>query len=222
MPARYREVRAGNASDVVEAIAAAGGRAVAVEADLRDVQAPTLLFDRAEKEFGPVDILVNNASGWVADTFKPTTRDRFEQTLRRVDGETFASVFEVDARASALLISQFARRHIGRGGTWGRIVGLTSAGSEGFPEEVSYGAAKAALESYTKSAALELAEHGVTANLVHPPVTDTGWITDEVRAFVERSGEHFHVAAPEDVADVILYLVSDQGSLITANLIRLR
>ena len=49
----------------------------------------------------------------------------------------------------------------------------------GFPGEVSYGAAKAALENYTMSASTELAPFGITANVVHPPVTDTGWITDE-------------------------------------------
>ena len=62
---------------------------------------------------------------------------------------------------------------------WGRIVSLTSGGPLGFPEEASYGAAKAALVNYTMTAALELAEHGVTANAVHPPVTDTGWITPD-------------------------------------------
>ena len=56
----------------------------------------------------------------------------------------------------------------------------------GFPQEVSYGAAKAALENYTMAASSELAPYGITANIVHPPVTDTGWVTDEVRALVAR------------------------------------
>lgn len=72
---------------------------------------------------------------------------------------------------SARLIGEFARRDAARGATWGRIVGLTSGGPMGFPNEVSYGAAKAALENYTMSAAFELAPLGVTANVVHPPVT---------------------------------------------------
>lgn len=63
------------------------------------------------------------------------------------------------------------------GGSWGRVTGLTSGGPLGFPEEVSYGAAKAAQVSYTMSAALGLAPYGVTANMVYPPpVTDTGWV----------------------------------------------
>jgi 3-oxoacyl-[acyl-carrier protein] reductase len=111
---------------------------------------------------------------------------------------------------------------VARGATWGRIVGLTSGGQLGFPEEVSYGAAKAALENYAMSAALELAEFGITSNVVYPPVTDTGWVTDAVREFVANSREHFHVAQPEEVAEVIVYLASEEARLITANVIHLR
>jgi len=58
--------------------------------------------------------------------------------------------------------------------------------------------------------------------VVHPPVTDTGWITDEVRAAVAASPDHVHVAEPDEVAAVILYLCSDQARLVTGNVIRLR
>jgi 3-oxoacyl-[acyl-carrier protein] reductase len=120
------------------------------------------------------------------------------------------------------MISEFAKRHIGRGATWGRIVGLTSGGPGGFAGEVSYGAAKAAQENVTMSAATELAAFGVTANMVYPPVTDTGWVTAAVRDFVRASSDHVHVASPDDVAAVIAYLVSDLGALITGNIVRLR
>ena len=72
------------------------------------------------------------------------------------------------------------------------------------------------------AAARELADQGVTANMVYPPVTDTGWVTDEVRHAVRSSSEHVHVAHPDEVAAVIAYLASDLGSLITANLVHLR
>jgi 3-oxoacyl-[acyl-carrier protein] reductase len=72
------------------------------------------------------------------------------------------------------------------------------------------------------SAAFELAPYGVTANALHPPVTDTGWVTPAVRDAVDRSDEMFHVASPEEVADVIAFLCSEQARLITANVIRLR
>jgi 3-oxoacyl-[acyl-carrier protein] reductase len=124
--------------------------------------------------------------------------------------------------AAALLIAEFAGRHIGRGAAWGRIIGLTSGGVLGFPEEVSYGAAKAAQENYTMSAAAELARYGITANMVHPPVTDTGWVTDAVREEVAASGTLFHVASPAEVAAVIAYLASDAAALITGNVLTLR
>jgi NAD(P)-dependent dehydrogenase (short-subunit alcohol dehydrogenase family) len=80
---------------------------------------------------------------------------------------THDQVFAVDARGSALMIAEFAQRHISRQAKWGRIIGLASGGPLGFPTEVSYGAAKAALENYTMSAAFELAPYGVTANIVY-------------------------------------------------------
>jgi len=72
------------------------------------------------------------------------------------------------------------------------------------------------------SAAAELAGYGITANMVHPPVTDTGWVTDAVREAVTASTTLVHVASPEEVADVIAYLASDAAALITGNVITLR
>ena len=218
----YRVNRARDAAAVIARIEQHGGTAVAVEADLSDPATPALLFSTAEKQFGPVDILVNNATGWLADTFAASATDRIGRTLQPVTAETWTRQFSVDAMAAALMISEFARRHIAREATWGRIIGLTSGGRLGFPEEVSYGAAKAAQENYTMSAALELAPYGVTANMVHPPVTDTGWVSDAVRDLVAGSRELIHIATPEEVAEVISYLASDAAALITANVITLR
>jgi 3-oxoacyl-[acyl-carrier protein] reductase len=123
---------------------------------------------------------------------------------------------------AALMISEFAYRHIARQATWGRIIGLTSGGDLGFPQEVSYGAAKAAQENYTMSAAFELAPFGITANMVYPPVTDTGWVTVAVREYVAASPGLIRIATPGEVAEVIAYLASDAAALITANVITLR
>jgi 3-oxoacyl-[acyl-carrier protein] reductase len=222
LPAAYREHRAQGGGQIADRIRAGGGRALAMEANLSDPATPAALFDAAEEQLGPVDILVNNASGWVADSFQPAHTDWHGREVQPVNPGTWLQQFGVDAMAAALLIAEFARRHIARGGTWGRIIGLTSGGELGFPEEVSYGAAKAAQTSYTMSAAVELAGYGVTANMVHPPVTDTGWVTDAVREFVTNSDTHFHVADPAEVAEVIAYLASDDAALITANVITLR
>ena len=222
IPQAYRDARTRDAEWVVAGIRAEGGQAVAVEADLSDPATPAMLFDAAEERLGPVDILVNNATGWLADTFTPAAGDRLGRSLQPVTAATWRQQFSVDAMAAAMLIAELARRHVARGAVWGRIIGLTSAGELGFPEEVSYGAAKAAQTSYTMSAAVELAPFGITANMVHPPVTDTGWVTDAVRQAVAASSTLVHVADPAEVAAVIAYLASDKASLITGNVITLR
>ena len=220
-PEAYRRPRASDAEHVVAEIRARGGIATAVEADLSDPRTPRLLFDIAEAELGPIDILINNASGWVPDTFMPEHSDMYGRGLRQVSAATFERQFSVDALGTAMMIAEFARRHSERGARWGRIIGLTSGGPNGFPSEVSYGAAKAALENYTMSAAFELSRLGITANVVYPPVTDTGWVTEDVRQYVRESPDHIHVVEPEEVAQVIAYLVSDHARLITGNVLRL-
>jgi 3-oxoacyl-[acyl-carrier protein] reductase len=222
VPEAYRRNRAQNADAVVAEIETGGGRAVAVEADLQDASSPQRLFDAAERQFGPVDILINNATGWIQDSFVPDRGDQFGRALHEISEATWSQQFRVDALAPALLIAEFARRHVARGATWGRIVGLTSGSELGFPGEVSYGAAKSAQTNYTMSAALELGSLGITANMVHPPVTDTGWVTDELREFVARSATLFHVADPDGVARVIAFLASDAATLISGNVIQLR
>ena len=77
---------------------------------------------------GPVNILVNNASGWLADTFVPAGTDQLGRSLQRVTADTWRQQFSVDTMAAALMIAEFARRHIARG-AWGRIIGLTSGGA---------------------------------------------------------------------------------------------
>jgi 3-oxoacyl-[acyl-carrier protein] reductase len=222
IPQAYRDHRARDAAAVIARIREDGGKAVAAEADLSDPAVPSLLFDTAEEQLGPVDILVNNATGWLADTFTAAGDDRLGRSLQPVTAATWTRQFGVDAMGAALMISEFARRHIARQGSWGRIIGLTSGGELGFPEEVSYGAAKAAQVNYTMSAAIELAPFGITANMVHPPVTDTGWVTDAVREHVAASSSLIHIASPDEVAEVIAYLASDAAALITANVITLR
>jgi 3-oxoacyl-[acyl-carrier protein] reductase len=215
-PAAYGAQRRQGAEATLAAVEATGVRAYATEADLADPATAPRLFDAVEAALGPVAILVNNASGWRKDTFVPGPGDE------PVSAATFDGQFLVDARGGALLIAEFARRHRARGGDWGRVVGLTSGGPMGFPGEVSYGAAKAALENYTMAASVELAGDGVTANVVYPPVTDTGWVTEDVRRFVARSTDHVHVATPDEVATVVGWLCTDEAKLLTGNVIRLR
>ena len=138
-PQAYRDHRAQDAGPVVAQIRADGGRAVVVEADLAEPATPGMLFDTAEKQLGPVDILVNNATGWLADTFAPGGTDRHGRSLQPVTAASWRQQFTVDAMGAALMIREFARRHIARGADWGRIIGLTSGGDLGFPEEATQG-----------------------------------------------------------------------------------
>ena len=222
-PEGYQRNRMSDGGDVAARIIAAGGNAVAIEADLLDPATPARLFDAAEDALGPVDILVNNATGWASgDSFTAGTVDPVGRTTPGVTADLFDRTFGVDARAGALMIAEFSSRLVARDGTWGRIVGLTSGGPHGFPSEVTYGAAKAALENYTMSAALELGRRGVTANMIHPPITDTGWVNDNVREFAATSSDHFHVAEPGEVAEVIAWLCTDAARMVTSNIIRMR
>jgi 3-oxoacyl-[acyl-carrier protein] reductase len=218
--AAYVADRSSDATAVVGAIRAAGGRAEAVEADLADPESAENLFDAAEAALGPVSILVNNASAWRQDTFAPPRHDRYGRPNEVVTAATFGQ-FLVDARGSALLIAELARRHVARSADWGRIISLTSGSPDGFPAEASYGAAKAALDSYTMTAARELAGFGITANLVHPPITDTGWVTPEVeRAALEASP--FGVAQPDEVAAAVGLLLTRAADRVTGTTLRVR
>ncbi|MEL7157333.1 MAG: SDR family oxidoreductase [Actinomycetota bacterium] len=218
----YETARAADGAATVAAVTDLGRRGHAVEVDLTDADAPPRLFDEAERTLGPVSVLVHNASGWAKDTFAPDATDAVGRSAPAVTPDAVDRQLAVDARAGALLMAAFIERHRARGADWGRIVTLTSGEGRAFPGEVSYGAAKAALISYTLSAAAEMAGDGVTANVVYPPVTDTGWITDDVRRFVARDHDHHHIASPAEVAEVIAWLCADAGRLVTGNILRLR
>ncbi|HVN03309.1 MAG TPA: SDR family oxidoreductase [Bryobacteraceae bacterium] len=222
LPPAYDAVRARTADAVVEAIRQGGGRAEAGEADLADPSVIPELFDRAEAAFGPVEILVNNAAYWHGDTFLPDRAERFGWRLMAVSIQTCDAHFAVNSRAPALLIAEFARRHSARGTNWGRIISLTTAGAPGFPGEVSYGASKNAVESYTMAAAAELAPLGITANVLSPPPTDTGWISQEVAAQLAQATPPLRIAQPEEVAEVIVFLASQQARSITGQRIHMR
>ena len=94
-PQAYRERRKQDAGPVAAQIRAAGGRAIAAEADLSDPASPAALFDAAEAQLGPVDILVNNATGWVADTFTPSHADRLGRSLQPVSAASWQQQFTV-------------------------------------------------------------------------------------------------------------------------------
>ena len=221
LPARYDEARARSGDNLSAELRDSGGQATALEVDLAHAEAIPGLFDHAEATLGPVEILVHNASSWLADTFVPEAPDAFERKHEPVSAAAHDHQFAVDARAGAALLSEYARRHVARNASWGRIIAMTSGGRDGFPGEVSYGAAKAALESYVMSASRELGPFGVTANIVYPPATDTGWVTEAVERSVLATSPLRHVGQPDQVAEVVVFLASQQARYVTTNVVRM-
>lgn len=144
----YRLQQAKSADEVVRAIRGRGGQAEAWEADLSDPAVIPQLFDQAERAFGSVEVLINNAAHCNPDTFIP--QSQLGSGNRAVDGFPMHSImaeshdqhFAVNSRAVALMMAEFARRHIERGARWGRIINVSTDGASGFRSEVSYGASK--------------------------------------------------------------------------------
>lgn len=221
----YHALQQHTADALVEEIRAAGGRAAAWEADLADPASAALLFDRAEATLGPVDVLVNNAAYCEQDTLLPPAVVGADG--RAVDGFpmrtlTAASLdrhLAVNTRAPALLMAELARRHHARGARWGRIVNVSTDGARGFPTEVSYGSSKLAFESLSRAAAHELGPYGITVNVVSLGPIQTGWIAPELEAAIVASTPLRRVGRPDDVADAIVFLASEQARWITGQVI---
>jgi 3-oxoacyl-[acyl-carrier protein] reductase len=214
-----------SADDVVRAIREHGGRAEAFEADLANPDVIPRLFDRAEKTFGPVDVLINNAAYYDPDTFTPQgqlasdSHSAGEFPMTTITPEKHDRHFAVNSRAVALMMAEYARRHVERGCRWGRIINVSTDGASGFATEVSYGASKHAMESYSRAAAKELGRYGITVNVVSLGPIQTGWISNEMEKRISSGTPLGRVGQPEDVADAILFLASEQARWITGQLI---
>lgn len=218
LPERYWDARAIDGEQVAHEIRKSGALAWAVESDLNDETSISHLFDFAAAEVGEVDVLVHAASSWRSDTLKASSNRRTSGTAAAaLTPASFDAQFGVDARAGALLIAEFARRHLERRAAWGRIITLSSDGRDGFPGEVSYGAAKAALESVTLAAAVELGPAGVTANVIHPAPTDTGWITPVIADLIEAHTPRRRMGTPEAAAGIVSLIVSNEADPLTGN-----
>lgn len=211
-----------SADEVIESVRKFGVQAAEWEADLADAAAIPELFDQAEAALGPVQVVVNNAAYWEPDTFLVKGSELSNKLVElysdhppNLAASTFDRIFAVDTRAPALIMAEFARRHIGRLASWGRIINVSTAGAERFPSEVSYGASKFALESYSRSAATELGKLGVTVNVVSLGPVQTGWISPELERALLPTIPLNRIGSPEDVADVIIFLASHQARWVT-------
>lgn len=203
------------AAGTVAAIEAAGGQALAVGADVADATQVTAAVARVAQELGPPTVLVNNAG---------VTRDNL---LFRMSETDWDLVMGVHLRGS-FLMTRAVQQHM-VDARWGRVVNLSSTSALGNRGQVNYSAAKAGLQGFTKTLAIELGRFGVTANCIAP-----GFIVSEMtRATAERIGEDWdtYVAARaaqipvaragqvEDIAHAVSFFVSEGAGFVSGQVI---
>jgi len=204
---------------VVADIVARGGRAASLEADLADPATVSSLFDACERGLGPPDILVNDHAHCVYDTFDPAIVTDEGFGMRLMDAAAIDAHYAINARATALMMVEFARRHIRRGSAWGRIVNISTDAADAHVGAVSYAASKHALESYSRSAAHELGKYGITVNIVAPGPVQTGYLRPDEEVSISQRTPLGRVGRPDDIADVVVFLATDQARWLTAQLI---
>src|SRR3954470_22694355 len=190
-------------AQLTAAIQAAGGRTVAVAADLSRVAAAGEVFTSVVSALGPVTALVLSHC------------ESVDSDLRTTTVESFNLHMAVNARASWLLIRRFAEQHPGPFGR-GRIVALTS---DHTAANLPYGASKGALDRIVLAAARELADLGVTANVVNPGATDTGGIPDGLRAVLVERSPLARLGTPADAAALVTFLCSERGGWVNGQLL---
>jgi 3-oxoacyl-[acyl-carrier protein] reductase len=129
--------------------------------------------------------------------------------------KSFDLHFAVNARATWLLIREFGKRYRGVSGD-GRIVSITSDHTVG---NLPYGASKGAMDRIVLAAAHELQDLGVTANVVNPGATDTGWMSADQKELVRRTTPLGRVGLPQDCANLVKFLCSKDGGWINGQLL---
>jgi 3-oxoacyl-[acyl-carrier protein] reductase len=197
------------ANKVVANIQAAGGEAIAVQADVSDLAQVQALVDRAKNAFGRIDILVNNAG---------TTRDTL---LIRMSEEDWDVVLDTNLKGAFNCIKAVGRQMMRQ--KYGRIVNITSvAGIAGNAGQANYAAAKAGLIGLTKTVAKELGSRGITCNAVAPGFVPTDLTAslpkDLVQTAVDRTPLG-RMGAPGDIAAAVEFLASDDASFVTGQVL---
>ena len=203
------------AKGTVQAIESVGGRAIAVGADVSDAEQVETAVARVVAELGPPTVLVNNA-GVIRDNL-----------LFKMSEGDWDAVMNVHLRG-AFLMSRAVQKHMIEA-RWGRIVSLSSTSALGNRGQANYSAAKAGLQGFTKTLAIELGKFGVTANAVAP-----GFIqTEMTKATAERCGIPFEdfiagaakeipvarVGQPEDIAHVVSFFVSEAAGFVSGQVL---
>jgi 3-oxoacyl-[acyl-carrier protein] reductase len=209
------DLKEDDARGTVEKIEAAGGRGLAVGADVSDGEQVTAAVERIVAELGPPVVLVNNA-GVIRDNM-----------LFKMTEDDWDTVMNVHLRG-AFLMTKAVQKHMVDAG-WGRIVNLSSTSALGNRGQANYSTAKAGLQGFTKTLAVELGKFGVTANAIAP-----GFIqTDMTKATAERMGVAFEdfiayaakeipvqrVGQPEDIAHLVSFFASEGAGFVSGQVV---
>ena len=188
------------AKAVVAEIESKGGQAVAIHADMSKIADVRRLVNDTVKKFGRLDILVNNAGMFISKALVETTEEEFDQ------------IFALNAKGPYFAMQEAAK--VIRDS--GRIVNISTDGTHmGLSGATVYLGSKGALEQFTKGLAHELAPRGVTVNTVSPGFTETAMLPDAFREMGAQMSPLKRLGTAQDIADVVAFVVSDQGRWLT-------
>ena len=204
---RYFAANAGNADEVESMLREMDADYLVLESDITDEDAVQEIYQAAAERFGRVDILVNNAADGDLDGL-----DTIEKITQSVIDDTFA----VNVRGGILMTREFIRNR----GDYGRVINISTDAAQVFAGQITYGASKATMEALTRSIALEVGQYGITVNCIAPGPTQTGWIDEELEEAVVPVIPMGKLIQPEDIAETILFLASEQAGMITGQVIK--
>ena len=190
------------AEEVVAYLQADGGQATAIQADVSELTEITRLFQQTEDFFGGIDIVVNNAGAYLSKPLVDVTEEEFDQ------------VFKLDTKGTFFALREAARRV--RDG--GRIINISSGQTAiPNPNQSVYAGSKAAVEQFGQALARELGSRQITVNNVLAGVTETDSldIPDQVKQFFLQRTPLGRLGQPDDIAEVVGFLVSSGGGWIT-------